>query len=1197
MFNITNLASSDLNIESFEVYLSNPGSSNTIEIYYTTSATTHVGNETNAGTWTMLGSVEVISQGANTQVPIGGLTLPVGASKGLYVTCTNSINMLFTVNAATYSNSDLEIDATNGKANNYPFGSTFSTYTWNGTICYNLSGTVPDCTSLASPANTATDVDVTTALTWNAATGSPTGYRLDVGTTPGGTDILNNYDAGNATTYNPPGNFAYNTTIYVTITPYNATGDASGCGEESFTTQIAPPSCTTLNDPQDGATDVDVTTALTWNAATGSPTGYRLDVGTTSGGTDILNNQDVGNVTTYNPSGDFPYNTTIYVTITPYNATGDASGCGEESFTTQIAPPGCTNLTGPTDGATNVPITSALTWAAATGSPTSYRLDVGTTSGGTDILNNQDVGNVTTYNPPGNFAYNSTIYVTITPYNATGDASGCGEESFTTQIAPPSCTNLTGPTDGATNVPITSALTWAAATGSPTSYRLDVGTTSGGTDILNNQDVGNVTTYNPSGDFPYNTTIYVTITPYNATGDASGCGEESFTTQIAPPGCTNLTGPTDGATNVPITSALTWAAATGSPTSYRLDVGTISGGTDILNNQDVGNVTTYNPPGNFAYNSTIYVTITPYNATGDASGCGEESFTTQIAPPGCTNLTGPTDGATNVPITSALTWAAATGSPTSYRLDVGTTSGGTDILNNQDVGNVTTYNPPGNFAYNTTIYVAITPYNATGDASGCGEESFTTQIAPPSCTTLNDPQDGATDVDVTTALTWNAATGSPGGYRLDVGTTPGGTDILNDEDVGNVTTFNPPGNFPYSQTIYVTIIPYNATGNASGCSEESFTTQIGPPNCTSLSDPLDMATNVPITSSLTWTPAAGSPTGYRLDVGTTSGGTNILNDEDVDNVTTYNPPGNFAYNSTIYVTITPYNATGDASGCGEESFTTQIAPPSCTSLNEPQDGATDVDVATALTWNAATGSPTGYRLDVGTTPGGTDILYNYNAGNVTSYNPPGDFAYNTTVYVTITPYNATGDASGCNEESFTTQIAPPDCSSLTSPPDGASNIPITSALTWSAATGSPTGYRLDVGTTSSGTDILNDYDAGNVTTYNPLGDFPSNDTIYVTITPYNSTGDATGCSEEFFYTRKCVPNLTIEIDPVAAGEYFSEGDLTSMNSVVGAGTAVKFFSDTGILLDFNFEVELNAEFDAIIQQCENSIEGEIIEEE
>ncbi len=91
------------------------------------------------------------------------------------------------------------------------------------------------------------------------------------------------------------------------------------------------------------------------------------------------------------------------------------------------------------------------------------------------------------------------------------------------------CTNLILPINGSTNVPTNSNLSWdpvIVATG----YKLTVGTISGGTDILDNEDVGDVTTYDP-GDFPCGSTIYVTITPYNGSGDATGCTEESFETE------------------------------------------------------------------------------------------------------------------------------------------------------------------------------------------------------------------------------------------------------------------------------------------------------------------------------------------------------------------------------------------------------------------------------------------------------------------------------------------------------------------------------------------------------------------------------------------------------------------------------------------------------------------------------------------
>lgn len=95
-----------------------------------------------------------------------------------------------------------------------------------------------------------------------------------------------------------------------------------------------PPNCdATLTQ----TTDVSTSGDISWSAATGVPEGYFLTAGSTSGGTDLANNVDVGNVTSYN-LGTLMAGTTYYVTITPYNSNGNATGCSEQSFTTFVPP-------------------------------------------------------------------------------------------------------------------------------------------------------------------------------------------------------------------------------------------------------------------------------------------------------------------------------------------------------------------------------------------------------------------------------------------------------------------------------------------------------------------------------------------------------------------------------------------------------------------------------------------------------------------------------------------------------------------------------------------------------------------------------------------------------------------------------------------------------------------------------------------
>jgi hypothetical protein len=92
------------------------------------------------------------------------------------------------------------------------------------------------------------------------------------------------------------------------------------------------PSCTQLNLPFNNQNNV-TNTSLVWSVPTGVPTGYKLNIGTSSGGTDVLNMHNVGNVTSYDFQSAIP-GTTYYVTVVPYNGNGIASGCTESIFST-----------------------------------------------------------------------------------------------------------------------------------------------------------------------------------------------------------------------------------------------------------------------------------------------------------------------------------------------------------------------------------------------------------------------------------------------------------------------------------------------------------------------------------------------------------------------------------------------------------------------------------------------------------------------------------------------------------------------------------------------------------------------------------------------------------------------------------------------------------------------------------------------
>lgn len=197
----------------------------------------------------------------------------------------------------------------------------------------------PACTTISAPADAATGISVTPTITW-ASAAYATSYTLNVGTTAGGNNIINGLDVGAVTSYTIPNTSAlnYSTLYYVTVIPKNSVGSASGCTSSSFTTRAVV--CPTVSAPAAGAIGQSLTPTITWGAVT-SATGYKLSVGTTAGGTNILNNQDLGNVTSYTFSTPLAVSTTYYYTVNSYSATSTSSSCTERSFSTIC---GATNI-------------------------------------------------------------------------------------------------------------------------------------------------------------------------------------------------------------------------------------------------------------------------------------------------------------------------------------------------------------------------------------------------------------------------------------------------------------------------------------------------------------------------------------------------------------------------------------------------------------------------------------------------------------------------------------------------------------------------------------------------------------------------------------------------------------------------------------------------------------------------------------
>jgi len=722
------------------------------------------------------------------------------------------------------------------------------------------TATPPLCTVLSSPTNGALNVSNTT-ITWNGASGIPTGYKLNVGTTAGGTDVLNGFDVGNVVSYNL-GALDLDTTYYVTVIPYNANGDATGCTESSFTT------CGDIGDFSENFDALGATNLIPacWSRVLSNGVSTFATVGTST-----TNNSAPYGIALYN--SDSPATSNIML-VTPYINNIDAG-------------------------------TNRLKFFARN-STASEDIQVGTMSNPADastftVLQTVDLSTTFQEYSVSFAGYSGTDQYIALRRLSTSTYTYVYIDNVVWEAIPavaPSCVAITSPTDGAVNV-MNSSVTWAS-NADATGYYINVGYATGTTDVLNLQDVGNVTSYS----FPTDpdTTYFVTIVPYNAFGSATGpCTEISFTT------CGYLAVPSLETFDTFLPSC--WQAAdNGNLVSGPATFGTSNWIADGFGNVGGTGAIRYNifvaSANDWIISPVVNIPATGYELKFDAAATdyagttltdaweADDFVEVLVSTTGTDNWTPIyTFNNTNVP--------SATG--TSVVLDL-------DAYSGLDV----------RFAFRAV----------EGTADGASDidffvDNFEIRLTPalaPSCATNVVATPNATCGNFANNITWDATSGADG-YFITVGTTTGGTDVANNVDLGNVLSYNFTGTI--GTTYYYTILPYNGVGPATGCSEMSFTTNSNGCYCTSAptSNDANGITNVQIV-------ATNFPTGdvTYFDHSATS----VDMSQGISNNVQISFATGYAYNTYILI---DFNDDFDFNDAGELVYSGESLAPNPTTLN------------------------------------------------------------------------------------------------------------------------------------------------------------------------------------------------------------------------------------------------------------------------
>ena len=449
------------------------------------------------------------------------------------------------------------------------------------TVNQEVVTTVPACSTINYPANGSTISAGNLSLAWDAVP-TAVSYDVTVGTTPGGSDLVNITVGGTTTNLT----LATNTTYYAKVTPKNLNGSAAGCAEISFTTNndigyCGPITASAVTYPISSVSLNGVTN--TSSAATGAPAHEDFTAIVLPVYAGIPNQLTVAAT----GLGTNRFGMTVFI---DWNNDGDFNDGGEQYFTT---PP----LVGGTGATVNLAGNIAVPNGVSLGNKR-MRIKYNFNSSTTALID-------ALLNPCANLGNGQVEDYTLSLVNLP---------------SAPLCTNVSLPVAGSTDFPANGTITWAAAQYAA-GYKIYIGTTPGGTDIANGTVVTG-TTYKPA--LQANTMYYLKIVPYNTVGDAAGCTEISFTTttvQYCGPLTYSTVEPTTNVTFAGINNT-TSATVGGSPAhEFFLDkIGTVLTNTTypISMNANTDGTT-------FRHFFAVFI---DWNQDGDFDDANEKYFTT-----------------------------------------------------------------------------------------------------------------------------------------------------------------------------------------------------------------------------------------------------------------------------------------------------------------------------------------------------------------------------------------------------------------------------------------------------------------------------------------------------------------------------------------------------------------------------------------
>ncbi len=489
---------------------------------------------------------------------------------------------------------------------------------------------------------------------------------------------------------------------------------------------------------------------FSWSASsdTNGVDHYEVSLGTTVGATDIVSWTNISSVTTYRFSGlSLSDGVQYYPSVRAHDQAGNISNVHSNfgsfcSDTTAPTAPSGLNLAG-TAYLVNSP---TLSWSAVIDSCSGvafYEVALGTTSGGSDVVNWTNVGTnlnyqFTTLSPELEIGQN--YYMSVRATDAAG-LVGPAASSSVFQI--PSTLNVTGI---ATDLTPTKSKIWVwGCDSAPCNYRYVVNQNT--THDFNGESFGLVATDSIlSGNGNYYLHVQAKTLTNSAVSPVLSVSVIIDNTAPTTPSSLSLSQAfTTSASQAP---TITWGASNdlNGVVDYEVGLGTLVGGVNILPFTSDGNDLSSTISGlSLVEGLSYYATVRALDEAGNISATASTtSFCyDNTAPSSVTSISNGSDSLLSR--TPTHTWVAATDSCSGinfYELAVGSSAGATDIASWTNIGNVTSYQLTGlSLSPNTNYYTSIRATDLAGFVSTVAT-SAAWQVDNPYITNISPPSDG-----------------------------------------------------------------------------------------------------------------------------------------------------------------------------------------------------------------------------------------------------------------------------------------------------------------------------------------------------------------------------------------------------------------------------------------------------------------------